>query len=281
MILFKKAESLTNYLRSKRNPGLLTGFVPTMGAIHEGHISLVVKAKETCQLVVASIFINPTQFNNPDDFAKYPVSLEKDIDMLEQAGCDILFLPSVQEIYPAGYQPEYYELGTLETVFEGAFRPGHFQGVCQVVDRLLQITRPDKMFIGQKDFQQCMVLKKLVELKAFPTEVVICPTLREAGGLAMSSRNRRLAETEKEAALEISRQLQWIKKNIKEGPFNELIAKSKNALTSKGFQVDYLSVARMDTLQEVQAWDGRQQLVALVAATINQVRLIDNLILND
>ncbi len=281
MILFKKAENLSNYRRSLKDQNLSTGFVPTMGAIHEGHISLITKAKSECDIVIASIFVNPTQFNNPDDLKKYPVSTEQDIDMFEEAGCDVLFLPTSEEIYPPGYKAEFYDLGTLESVFEGAHRPGHFQGVCQVVDRLLQITVPDKLFLGQKDLQQCMVLKRLVEIKELDIEVVICPTLREQGGLAMSSRNRRLSNQERTSAFEIYRQLSIVKDNIKVESINSLISKAKSVLQKQGFIIDYFSVARSGTLEEVTNWDGTEPLVVLAAATINQVRLIDNLIIND
>ena len=280
MILFKKAQNITEYLKSKRTASCSIGFVPTMGAIHEGHISLITKARKENDLVVASIFINPTQFNNPEDFNKYPVSLELDIDLFEKAGCDVLFLPGGNEIYPPDYKAPHYELGDLEEIFEGKFRPGHFQGVCQVVDRLLEIIIPQCLYLGQKDYQQCMVLKKLVDIRGYDTKVRIAPTLRETGGLAMSSRNRRLTEKEKEAALEIQEQLNFIKTNIQPGPIKDLAERSKQELENKGFIVDYFSIANADTLEELYSWDGKTLLVVLAAATINQVRLIDNLVLH-
>src|SRR5687767_14988939 len=149
MILFKQAASLSHFLHQQQLEGKTVSFVPTMGALHNGHLSLLSQARNESNLAVCSIFVNPTQFNNPDDFSKYPVTLEKDIEQLHSANCDVLFLPAEVEIYPAGYKAKHYELGVLETVLEGQYRPGHFQGVCQVVDRLLEIVHPNKLFMGQ------------------------------------------------------------------------------------------------------------------------------------
>ena len=197
MILFKKANDLRKWLDAQHKNGKRIGFVPTMGALHPGHISLIKKSKTENPVTVCSIFINPSQFNDPADFKKYPVTIETDIDMLEEADCDALFLPGSEEIYPDGYSnSKLYDIGYLETVLEGKYRPGHFQGVCMVVDRLLDIVQPDQLFLGQKDYQQCMVIKRLLILKGQTDKIglSICPTLREADGLAMSSRNLRLSE---------------------------------------------------------------------------------------
>ena len=206
--------------RSQRKQGKKYGFVPTMGALHAGHISLINDSKKASDLTVCSIFVNPTQFNDPKDFEKYPITIEKDIAMLEAAGCDILFLPEVAEMYPGGTSTSiHYELGYLETILEGHYRPGHFQGVCMIVHRLLDIVKPDNLYIGQKDYQQSMVIKKLIELTGMKelVDLNISPTLREAGGLAMSSRNMRLTEQERVKATAIYKTLHLIKEQLKTG----------------------------------------------------------------
>jgi pantoate--beta-alanine ligase len=278
MVIFKEAERLMEYLAHKRRQGAKIGFAPTMGALHQGHLSLVGSAKSHGQLVVCSIFVNPTQFNNTADFAKYPITIEQDINLLEAAGCDVLLLPSVAEIYPQGTAPtRHYELGYLETVLEGSYRPGHFQGVCQVVHRLLDIVAPDSLYLGQKDYQQCMVLAKLVQLLGLATQVVICPTLREPDGLAMSSRNLRLSPTERKQAVAISATLQWLLKHIGPGPLNEVQQTATLQLEQQGFRVDYVAIADAATLELLQSWDGQQPLVVLAAAFLNDIRLIDNM----
>jgi len=283
MILFKKSADLVSYTGAARKNGVKTGFVPTMGALHDGHISLISEARRQNELVVASIFVNPTQFNDPADFEKYPVTIEKDISLLEEAGCDILFLPSVAEIYPSGKdQQPHYELGRLETMMEGKYRPGHFQGVCMVVDRLLQIVRPDNLYLGQKDYQQCMVIKKLLELTAMDRKITInvSPTLREPDGLAMSSRNARLNAEEREQASGIFQALSTIKDQLKSGDLSKLTKRATESLITKGFNPDYVEIADADSLEPVRHWDGKQALVVLAAAFLNKVRLIDNILLN-
>jgi len=283
MILFKRSVDLHNYLDIQRKQGIKTGFVPTMGALHGGHISLISGAKKDGNLCISSIFINPTQFNDSADFKKYPVTLENDIVVLEAAGCDVLFLPSVPEIYPQGINaPGHYDLGTLETILEGQYRPGHFQGVCMVVHRLLEIVKPDNLYIGQKDYQQCMVIKRLIRLIGLEkmTQVKISPTLREPDGLAMSSRNMRLNDEERKNAVAIYQTLCFLKDNIEHGELAELKSKAKTRLTKKGFKVDYVEIADAATLKIINQWDGKQNLVALAAAFLNQVRLIDNITIN-
>src|SRR5450432_1965348 len=193
MILFKRSEDLRLWVSKQKSQGKITGFVPTMGALHEGHIHLIQTCRSTADLAICSIFVNPAQFNDPKDFEKYPVSIEKDIEMLTKAGTDVVFLPSVKEIYPKGQTGlETYDLGPLENILEGQYRPGHFQGVCQVMSRLLDLVKPDYLFMGQKDYQQCLVVKRLIRLLGIPVEFYAVPTIREVGGLALSSRNRRL-----------------------------------------------------------------------------------------
>jgi pantoate--beta-alanine ligase len=240
MVLFKKSADLSNWLETQRKNNSQVGFVPTMGALHDGHLSLIEYSKKNDPVVVASIFVNPTQFNDPKDFEKYPITLEKDIDLLEKAGCDVLFLPSVKEIYPDGTDAKKnYDLGFLETVLEGKYRPGHFQGVCMVVERLLNIVKPDNLYLGQKDYQQCMVITRLIELMGQPIKVNICPTLREAGGLAMSSRNMRLSTEEKKIATTIYKCLSLAKEKLQPGNISFIKKEMKAMLEKAGFKIDY------------------------------------------
>lgn len=283
MILFKKKAELHKWLESQRKAGIKIGFVPTMGALHPGHLSLIDFSRKENAITVASIFVNPTQFNEPKDFEKYPVTIEKDIDLLEKAGCNALFLPSVSEIYPDGTKAVIkYDLGFLETILEGKFRQGHFQGVCMVVHRLLEIVQPDQLYLGQKDFQQCMVISELVKLTGKKNKIMVkvCPTLRENDGLAMSSRNMRLNETERKKAVTIYQCLTTIKENLKPGDLQPLKENARLMLEKKGFRVDYVEIADATTLKSADEWDGKQKLVALIAAFLNEVRLIDNMLLN-
>ncbi|MBX3241059.1 MAG: pantoate--beta-alanine ligase [Chitinophagaceae bacterium] len=280
MLIFKRASDIRKYLQKQASNGIAIGFVPTMGALHPGHISLVTKARAETNCVVCSIFVNPTQFNDPEDYQKYPVAIEQDIYLLEKAGCDILFLPSVAEMYSdgAGDLP-HYEIGYLETVLEGAYRPGHFQGVCQVVHRLLDIVIPRKLFMGQKDYQQCMVIRKLLALTGSNTELIISETLREPDGLAMSSRNMRLNEDERKLATGIFEALSFINVHIQPGDLSALLSKAREILLEKGLQPDYIVVADAGNLQVIDTWNGATPIVALAAAYMGKIRLIDNLIL--
>lgn len=277
MIVFRKAEALTDYIQQQKATGSRIGFVPTMGALHGGHLSLIGLSKQSDSLTLCSIFVNPTQFNNPDDFKHYPVTIEKDIEQLLQSGCDVLFLPSVEEIYPQGYVPRRYDLGSLETVLEGKFRPGHFQGVCQVVDRLLTIVQPTVLYLGQKDYQQCAVIQTLVnnEHKREEIEIKIAPTLREADGLAMSSRNLRLNKEQRAKAPQLYQALLYAKQNLSTHPLAQIKTEATKRLTEKGFAVDYFEIADAGTLQSAE--DKAGKLIALVAAHLDSIRLIDNL----
>lgn len=283
MIIFKNSADIRKWHEVQhKKPGKI-GFVPTMGALHIGHLSLIESSKSKNQATVCSIFVNPTQFNDGKDFVKYPVTLEKDISMLETAGCDVLFLPSVKEIYPIGLKKSRnYELGYLETILEGKFRPGHFQGVCDVVQRLLDIVQPHNLYLGQKDYQQCMVITRLIEIlkKDKKINISICPTLRENDGLAMSSRNMRLTEQDRKTAGTIYKSLQLVKEKIQPDNLVELQLEARSMLENAGFKVDYFEIVASKDLSQLTKWDGKQKLVAIVAAFINEVRLIDNLILN-
>ncbi|MCC6289987.1 MAG: pantoate--beta-alanine ligase [Chitinophagaceae bacterium] len=280
MFIFKKSGDIREYLKTQAEQGLSTGFVPTMGALHEGHISLVKTAKDNSDVTIASIFVNPTQFNDPKDFKLYPKTLEKDIYMLEKAGCDVLYLPGVEELYPNGLPVnEHYNLGYLETVLDGKFRPGHFHGVCQVVSRLLHTIEPNQLFIGQKDYQQCLVIRKLVDLLNVKTEIIVCPTFREADGLAMSSRNMRLAPEQRINATGIYKSLIYIKDNITTALWQELKKAANEILVKHNLVPDYIEIADADTLELLNAPQNQKQIVALIAAFMGEVRLIDNMII--
>jgi len=283
MNIFKNAEQLAIFLFQKKKNHQQIGFVPTMGALHPGHLALLNQSILHNDLTVCSIFVNPTQFNDPEDFKKYPVTIESDIYLLESAGCDVLFLPAVSEIYPKGTNNlRKYDLGFLETVLEGKFRPGHFQGVCQVVHRLLEIVLPHKLYMGQKDYQQSLVIKKLLSMTRLDEKIKleVLPTVREADGLAMSSRNKRLSKEARSVAPLISKTLLSIKENIKRGNPEETIKKGILQLESADFKTDYLQLANAETLELIEDWDGELKVAVLAAAFIEGVRLIDNILIN-
>ncbi len=296
MVIFKYIEDVKYYLENKREEGFRIAFIPTMGALHNGHISLINEAKQAKpagynsaiaipakKLTVASIFVNPTQFNDKEDFEKYPVSGENDIQMLAEAGCDVLFMPQVTEIYPGG--PDNiptFEFGYLETVLEGAQRPGHFKGVGQVVARLLDIVQPDELYLGQKDYQQCMVLKDLIRQlgKEDTINLHISSTQREPDGLAMSSRNRRLTEPQRAIAALIYQCLVSIQAKQSTDKF-ELVQKECNdLLEEKGFSPEYISLADANNLELLTDFDSNRKMIVLIAAKLGNVRLIDNMLLN-
>jgi pantoate--beta-alanine ligase len=282
MVLFKKIDALTKYLAIAKKKDQPIGFVPTMGALHAGHLSLIAASQSTNGISVASIFVNPTQFNDPKDYQKYPITIEKDIILLEAAGCDALFLPDVGEIYPDGFDlSRKFELGYLETTLEGKYRPGHFQGVCNVMHRLLEIVKPDHLYMGQKDYQQCMVVRRLLQITGGSARLNTCATLREADGLAMSSRNMRLNSQERAIATAIYEMLCHLKNQFSHADFNDLQEYGIRFLKSRGFgPVDYVAIASAEDLSLQTKWNGKDKLVALVAAFLNEVRLIDNMVLN-
>jgi pantoate--beta-alanine ligase len=277
MIIFKKEVDIHAFLLNKKQEKQTIGFVPTMGALHDGHISLIQKSKSFNNLTVCSIFVNPTQFNNIQDFEKYPITIDEDILMLEEAGCDVLFLPSTHEIYSDGFVKINYDLGYLETILEGKYRPGHFQGVCMVVERLLQIISCNMLLLGQKDYQQCMVIDKMLSLRNINVKLNIAETIREANGLAMSSRNRRLSPEATTQSAVIFKTLIEIKDKIGKIPFYSIIADSKNNLEELGFDVDYVELTDY-LLHPIENNTSNNGIVALIAATINSIRLIDNMI---
>jgi len=279
MVIFRKADDVQQYLSKAEQP---VGYIPTMGALHAGHTSLIGQARADGRLTVCSIFINPTQFNDPEDFRLYPISTEADIALLLQAGCDVLFLPDEHAVYPQGTgMATSYNFGALESVLEGAQRPGHFRGVGQVVGRLLEIIRPRYLYMGQKDFQQCRVIGKLLELmgRDGETELIVCPTVREDDGLAMSSRNRRLTEPQRALASVIYQCLVSIQSKVGSLPFAVVQKECMELLKQKGFDPEYVELADAETLELLPDYDMSRKMVALIAARLGKVRLIDNMLI--
>lgn len=282
MRVYKKTTALKADIAQLKSKGLQTGFVPTMGALHQGHLKLVETSLAQNDITIVSIFVNPTQFNNKEDLIKYPRTEEKDIQLLHNVGCNILFLPEVEEMYPANESLKNYDLSGLEDIYEGAFRPGHFQGVCQIVDKLFQIVQPHHVYFGQKDYQQCMVIKRLINLTPSHQQIQmhLMPTVREENGLAMSSRNLRLNKEALQKAPTLFQALQFIKENIQPGAVQTILQQANKMLISKGFRPEYISIANSENLKEIAHWDGDEPMVALAAAFLDEVRLIDNLVLH-
>jgi pantoate--beta-alanine ligase len=278
MILFKHSKDLVTFLKSIRKKANTIGFVPTMGALHKGHLSLIKRSKATNNITVASIFVNPVQFNNKEDFVKYPSTIDNDVLLLEENGCDILFMPSEKEIYPDEISKQkHFELGHVEKILEGKFRPGHFQGVCLVVEKLLAIIEPDNLYLGQKDYQQCLVIKKLITLIKKDITVTICPIVRETSGLAMSSRNLRLNDEEKRLASSLNKTLETIKDGLSNENLSELKHIAISNLENKGFRTEYLELANRDDLAIIKDYKKGETYILLIAAWLNDIRLIDNL----
>lgn len=279
MLIFRNKAPLTAYLQEARAAGQRIGFVPTMGALHEGHLFLVRAAAAQSDVVVVSIFVNPTQFNDPEDFKKYPVRTDTDTEKLLASPASVLFLPDVSEIYGnvKGEEPlEHYDFGKLETRWEGALRPGHFQGVGQVMARLLAAVPADRLFMGLKDYQQILIVKRLLALLSIKTELIPCPILREKDGLAMSSRNLRLSPAARRQAPLLHETLVFVRDHLDAMPRAKLIARAIERLEDAGFEVDYLALTGED-LEPVAA--GDLPALCIVAAWLDGVRLIDNLAL--
>ncbi|MEO8962378.1 MAG: pantoate--beta-alanine ligase [Ginsengibacter sp.] len=280
MKIFKEAASLVNYLEKRRLIADKISFVPTMGALHAGHLSLIRKSAEVADLTICSIFVNPLQFNSTEDFRKYPKTIEKDMMLLENEGCDVLFLPDEKEIYPdKSCRKKHYDLEYLETILEGKFRPGHFQGVCTVVERLLKIVRPDFLLLGQKDYQQCMIIEHLLLLMNQNIQLIICPIVREESGLAMSSRNFRLSSSERKTASAIYRNLCSIKENLSSDNFRDLQKQAVSDLEKMGLKIEYLELAKTNTLELIDVFEKGEEVIILIAVFLEGVRLIDNVII--
>lgn len=277
MQVFKTLSELNVVLSEFRLAHKTIGFVPTMGALHNGHISLINYSKQQCDVTICSIFVNPTQFNNAEDLEHYPKTPETDCNLLEIAGCDFLYMPSVEDVYPTNDR-RIFNFGYLDTILEAAHRPGHFNGVGQVVSILLEGIKPSKAFFGKKDYQQVMVVKELVKQLQLPIEIISCPILREDDGLAMSSRNVRLSNQERIVAA-------LIPKIMKEA---EYIAKYKSVADAKLFvndiiskisimKLEYYEICDSETLQILNSVHSELPTVALIAVFVGKIRLIDNL----
>lgn len=279
MQIFYTVAEMQYYLKAQQKAGKTIGFVPTMGALHIGHISLIESSKKENDLTVCSIFVNPTQFNNPEDLKKYPRTLEKDCEMLEAAHCDAVFAPSAEEMYPS-LPSLRFDFGTLETVMEGKFRPGHFNGVGIVVSKLFHIVKPDKAYFGLKDLQQVAVIRRMTNDLSFDLQIVPCPTLRETDGLAMSSRNMRLSAEARALAPHIYKVLLLARKKLESGVTSAetqafAMAYFKNY---PDFELEYLEIADFDTLAPISQANAPGKTAICIAAFLSGVRLIDNIV---
>ncbi|MCH2042615.1 MAG: pantoate--beta-alanine ligase [Saprospiraceae bacterium] len=280
MYLFKKNQDLQTYLNQARNQGKQVGFVPTMGALHKGHLSLIEQALQENDLVVCSIFVNPTQFDDKTDLVNYPKPVEKDINLLQQVGCQVLYLPDANEVYPENIKLIDLDLNGLDKTMEGAHRDGHFRGVVQVVHRLLDIVQPNALYMGQKDFQQYTIIKYMIQQLQLTVRLVRVPIMREADGLAMSSRNIRLGKQGRTKAALISTILFEIKERAKEQ--QDLLKLKQEALLkfqAADMSVDYFEIVDANTLQDLKHWKEAEEIVACTTVRVDGVRLLDNILL--
>lgn len=281
MYIFKTVSALQKHLNNERQQGKKIGFAPTMGALHQGHLSLIRAAKAENEVVVCSIFVNPTQFGEAADLEKYPRPIERDIELLEQEQCSVLFLPNVSEIYPNNWEALPVDLQGLDATMEGAHRPGHFAGVVQVVQRLLGIVQPHSLYMGQKDYQQFAIIKHMLQVLDWPINLVRIPIMRELDGLAMSSRNVRLSEQGRSKASGISSILQAAQEQAKTQALKAVETQALQALELAEMEVDYFTIINGDSLQAIQSFEEAQIAVACITVRIDGVRLLDNIILRE
>lgn len=281
MLVFEEIESIRAFLTSQGRHQKSIGFVPTMGALHQGHLELIRQCRSENDITVCSIFVNPAQFNNPEDFKKYPNTIDKDRELLQEASCDALFLPSASVMYPS--QSLSFQLGQLASVFEGEFRPGHFAGVALVVSKLFNIVQPNLAYFGQKDFQQVMVIQKLVKDLNFPVKLKVVPTIRESDGLAMSSRNLRLSADQRARALVLFRALRMAKEALQNGESFSTVHPKVKALcdSTPEVKLEYIALANAENLNPINNVGEATQAVLLIAAYVGDVRLIDNVIIHE
>lgn len=282
MRVLTNINSLNQLLENCRVSNKIIGFVPTMGALHEGHLSLVKLAQKDCDIVVCSIFINPTQFNDSNDLENYPITIEEDIKLLEKQSCDILFLPNVTEMYPQGLNTKQYQLNGIDKVLEGRKRPGHFDGVCTIVHRLFSIVMPNTAYFGEKDFQQVAVIRQMVNSLSLPIQIKTGETVREEDGLAKSSRNTLLRVSQRQKATYVYASLQKIKSlygKVDCTQLKEMIKDDVNQV--QDMQLDYVEIVNPHSFRPLQGKGIKEEAVALIAVFLGKVRLIDNLSLND
>jgi pantoate--beta-alanine ligase len=280
MLVLHTIKEIEEIITLQKLEGHTIGFVPTMGALHQGHISLINYSKQQTDITVCSIFVNPTQFNNASDLSHYPRTPEADIKLLEAAGCDILYMPDVNDVYPKS-DTRQFDFGYLDTILEGAKRPGHFNGVGQVVSILLEGVKPDKAFFGSKDYQQVMVVKSLVKQLDLPVEIIACPILREDDGLAMSSRNTRLSIEERKIAALVPKLMQDAIEIVKE----KGIAAAKTFINERvskipDMKLEYYEVCDAETLELINEFNPSHKTVSLIALFVGNIRLIDNWMIN-
>jgi len=270
--------ALTPLLLREKALGRKIGFVPTMGALHDGHLSLIAESRKRADITVSSVFVNPTQFNQPEDLKQYPRTPDEDIALLFRAGCHALFMPEAEEIYPGGrkFQPE-VELNGADKVMEGHFRPGHFDGMLMVVYRLLEITNPDFLVMGQKDFQQYSLVGMMISQLRLNARLIIGPTRREPDGLAMSSRNRRLEASFRKKAPIIYQALQYARARLGQLPVRKIESEASAMIDQEGFRTEYFQIVDGQTLLPLESADQASHVVACVACWAGEVRLIDNL----
>lgn len=277
MKIYTTKTELLNQLSMVKIQGKTLGFVPTMGALHNGHISLVEKSNQQSDYTVVSIFVNPTQFNNPDDLERYPRTLEKDINILKETGCQCVFAPKVDEMYPKTDNRQ-FDFAGLDSVMEGKFRKGHFNGVAQIVSKLFEIVKPDKAYFGQKDFQQLVIIKNLTTQLGLPVEIVPCPIIREANGLAMSSRNELLGNKIRKEAGVIFNTLKNAVNLSNEKSVDEIKDYVKNIFErNHDFDLEYFEIVDDETLQPIDSWAKRQNTYGCIAVYTENIRLIDNI----
>ena len=277
MLVVKEISDLKSQIQAIKNEGKKVGFVPTMGALHSGHLSLVEEAKKLTDYVVVSIFVNPTQFNDPSDLKKYPRTLEKDVKMLESTDCQLIFAPEVETMYPET-DTRQFNFGKLETVMEGQYRDGHFNGVAQVVSKLFNMVEPDKAFFGLKDFQQLVIIKSMVKQLTLPIEIIPCPIIREENGLAMSSRNERLTTEQRSNAAHIYETLKEARNKAAGMSVKELrnwVVEQIN--TNAYLETEYFEIVDDEKLNPINQWTEPVNKVGCIAVFCGKVRLIDNL----
>jgi pantoate--beta-alanine ligase len=276
--IFNTQIELEDFLSKIRKKGIKLGFVPTMGALHEGHLELVKKSVEENDYTIVSIFVNKLQFNNSVDFNNYPITKEQDIEMLKNVFCDAVFMPSTEVMYPDNYQKIPLDLRTIDNVFEGPLRPGHFDGVVQVVYRLFDYIKPNTAYFGLKDYQQCMVIKALKNAYFHTIYLVFCPTIRTETGLAMSSRNKRLSSSGLIEAAYLYKVLSIIRDLSIHIEAFDAVNYGKKLLQNRKIDVEYLELANADTLAHGKKWFRKNKNVILLAVQIEGVRLIDNIV---
>lgn len=282
MHIIKSVQKLTQYIDNIRanQINVTIGFVPTMGALHQGHASLIDASVESNDLTICSIFVNPTQFGDKADLEKYPKPIENDIALLMQHRCDVLFLPRYEEVYPPNYIHKAFDLNGLDHKIEGASRPGHFQGVCNVVSRLFEIVQPNSAYFGQKDFQQTVVVRHLVKLLGLPIKIEVVSIKREPHGLAMSSRNIRLSDKGRNNAAFIYKALHQMKEDVENMSLLDALAKANQFISAqKGAKIDYLLAVDTITLEEVESLNEASGVAVLTVVEYEGVRLLDNIIL--